>query len=214
MADHDPSGSTPPAPPPPPIGTATPVGRERQWWKRPVPLWAVVLIGFVALVLGAAAASSPDEDEVASGEASDDAIATARIATLEDDLDERDQTITSLEDELDEVEATTTTRRVTTTTSTTTTAAPATAPPPPPATSATVLMPDVVCSNLQDAQNEIQRAGVYLSYSEDATGRDRNQVIDSNWLVIRQTPTPGTPIGEGDPLLYVVKYGETNDCGQ
>ncbi len=74
-------------------------------------------------------------------------------------------------------------------------------------------MPDVVCRNLQDAQNEIQRSGVLLSFSEDATGAGRNQVVDSNWLVVRQTPAPGAPIAEGEPLLYAVKYGEANPCG-
>ncbi len=74
-------------------------------------------------------------------------------------------------------------------------------------------MPDVTCRNLQEAQDTIQRAGVFFSGSEDATGAGRMQIIDSNWVVVRQTPTPGTPIGEGDALLYVVKYGEPNPCG-
>ena len=74
-------------------------------------------------------------------------------------------------------------------------------------------MPDVMCRNLQEAQDTIQRAGVFFSRSEDATGADRNQVIDSNWLVVGQTPAPGSPIGEGDAVLSVVKYGEANPCG-
>jgi beta-lactam-binding protein with PASTA domain len=74
------------------------------------------------------------------------------------------------------------------------------------------LMPDVVCMNLQDAQDEIQDHGVFFSGSVDATGQGRNQVIDSNWVVVDQSPTPGSPIGEGDAELSVVKYGETTDC--
>ncbi len=74
------------------------------------------------------------------------------------------------------------------------------------------LMPDVICMNLQDAQDEIQDHGVFLSRSVDATGQGRNQIIDSNWVVVDQTPAPGSPISEGDAELSVVKDGETNDC--
>jgi hypothetical protein len=75
------------------------------------------------------------------------------------------------------------------------------------------LMPQVVCMNLQDAQNEIQDHGVFFSRSEDATGRGRNQIIDRNWQVVGQSPDAGVPIGEGDATLSVVKYGEQpNPC--
>lgn len=75
------------------------------------------------------------------------------------------------------------------------------------------LMPDVVCMNLQVAQDHIQaETGVFLSLSEDATGADRMQIVDSNWLVVAQRPAPGTPIGEGDAVLSAVKVGEPNDC--
>ncbi|MBB5912609.1 hypothetical protein BJY24_001476 [Nocardia transvalensis] len=67
--------------------------------------------------------------------------------------------------------------------------------------------------NLQDAQNTIQAAGVFLSRSRDATGAGRKQVLDRNWIVVAQTPTPGTPVGEGEAVLSVVKYGEPNSCG-
>jgi beta-lactam-binding protein with PASTA domain len=75
-------------------------------------------------------------------------------------------------------------------------------------------MPDVVCMNLQDAQDYIQASGVFYSRSDDATGDGRMQIIDSNWQVVAQSPASGTPFGEGDALLYVVKYGEQpNPCG-
>ena len=74
------------------------------------------------------------------------------------------------------------------------------------------LMPDVICMNLQDAQDEIQDHGVFLSGSVDATGQGRNQIIDSNWVVVDQSPAAGSPIGEGDAELSVVKFGETNEC--
>jgi hypothetical protein len=89
---------------------------------------------------------------------------------------------------------------------TTTTSTAPLAPAPPPAE--TALMPSVVCMDLQAAQNAIQRQGVFYSRSFDATGAGRRQIIDSNWLVVSQDPAPGTPIGEGDAILGVVKFGE------
>lgn len=74
------------------------------------------------------------------------------------------------------------------------------------------LMPDVVCMDLQQAQNEIQDHGVFFSRSEDATGEGRRQIIDSNWIVVGQTPAAGTPIGERDAVLSVVKDDEPNSC--
>lgn len=73
------------------------------------------------------------------------------------------------------------------------------------------LMPDVVCMNLQEAQDEIQDHGVFFSRSEDASGRGRSQLIDSNWIVVGQTPAVGTKIGEGDAVLSVVKIGESTN---
>ncbi len=74
------------------------------------------------------------------------------------------------------------------------------------------LMPDVICMNLQEAQDEIQDHGVFLSKSEDATGEDRMQMNDSNWVVVDQTPAPGTPIEEGEAVLQVVKYDDPHPC--
>jgi len=71
------------------------------------------------------------------------------------------------------------------------------------------LMPNVVCMNLQEAQDEIQDHGVFYSRSEDATGQGRMQIMDSNWIVIGQKPAVGTKIGEGDAVLSVVKIGES-----
>ncbi|MFD6354618.1 hypothetical protein [Nocardia tengchongensis] len=89
-----------------------------------------------------------------------------------------------------------------------------TTPPPTSAAAAApaAVMPAVVCMNLQDAQNKIHAAGVFYSRSKDATGKSRHQVIDRNWLVVAQSPSPGTTFGEGDAILSVVKYGEPNNC--
>ncbi len=73
------------------------------------------------------------------------------------------------------------------------------------------LMPDVLCMTLQEAQDEIQDHGVFFSRSVDATGQDRMQLLDSNWIVIGQAPSAGTAIGEGDAILSVVKIGESTN---
>ena len=71
------------------------------------------------------------------------------------------------------------------------------------------LMPNVLCMNLQEAQDEIQDHGVFFSRSQDASGQDRFQMNDSNWIVVDQSPSVGTSIGEGDAMLSVVKIGES-----
>ncbi|MCX5045528.1 hypothetical protein OG921_20390 [Aldersonia sp. NBC_00410] len=91
-------------------------------------------------------------------------------------------------------------------------AEPAAAAVPVAAPAASALMPAVVCMNLQSAQDTIQAAGVFYSRSEDATGAGRMQISDRNWVVVGQRPDPGTPIGEGDAMLSVVKIGERGDC--
>ena len=73
-------------------------------------------------------------------------------------------------------------------------------------------MPDVVCMNLQDAQNAIQAAGVFYSDSVDATGRGRMQVNDSNWIVTDQSPAAGSDISGTTPMLSAVKLDEPNNC--
>ena len=90
------------------------------------------------------------------------------------------------------------------------TAAPTTTAAPAPA--ATAIMPDVVCMNLQAAQNKIQENGVFYSDSFDATGEGRMQINDSNWIVVSQTPSAGSPITEGSANLGAVKEGEPNPC--
>jgi beta-lactam-binding protein with PASTA domain len=76
------------------------------------------------------------------------------------------------------------------------------------------VMPDVVCMDLQAAQDTLQSADFFLLASKDAIG-DRHQILDRDWVVIGQTPAAGT---HGFPTtrvtLTVVKYGEpTGDSG-
>ena len=89
------------------------------------------------------------------------------------------------------------------------TTSPPAAPAPAPAPA---VMPDVVCLDLQQAQDTIQGAGVFFSRSDDATGQGRAQVLDRNWIVVAQTPAAGSPVGELEAVLSVVKDDEPNPC--
>jgi len=75
------------------------------------------------------------------------------------------------------------------------------------------IMPNVICLTLQKAQDLIQDQGVYFSRSEDATGQNRNQIMDSNWIVVDQNLKPGEQFSEGDAVLQVLKTDEVNDRG-
>lgn len=104
-------------------------------------------------------------------------------------------------------------------TSTTTTTEPTTTTDPPPERNILGgdspedrLMPDLVCFDLQAAQDEVQDHGVFFSRSEDASGEGRRQLWDRNWVVVDQDPAPGTPIGEGDAVFYVLKDDEPHGC--
>ncbi|MEV0135454.1 PASTA domain-containing protein [Dactylosporangium sp. NPDC050688] len=69
-------------------------------------------------------------------------------------------------------------------------------------------VPDVLCMNLQEAQDELRAAG-YRTTSEDHTTQGRRQVLDRNWLVVAQSPKAGTPAEKGTQVVMeVVKYGE------
>jgi hypothetical protein len=75
------------------------------------------------------------------------------------------------------------------------------------------LMPDVLCLDLQEAQDTIQETGIFYSRSVDATGAGRRQVWDRNWVVVEQSPAAGETIGEGEAVLSVVKDDEPSGCG-
>jgi hypothetical protein len=86
------------------------------------------------------------------------------------------------------------------TTVTVTVTAPAATPPAGPAAAApqaSWIMPDLVGSGLQDAQDTIQRLtgyGIAVTTSHDATGAGRMQVSDRNWKVCSQSVAPGERI--------------------
>jgi hypothetical protein len=59
------------------------------------------------------------------------------------------------------------------------------------------VMPNLVGSNLQDAQNAMQKLTgdpVFLTSSHDATGKSRQQVADRNWKVCGQNVAAGSSI--------------------
>jgi hypothetical protein len=82
---------------------------------------------------------------------------------------------------------------VTTTTSTLVT----TPSPKPDGRPRTWTMPDLTGSNLQDAQDTIQKLtdnAIFVTTSHDATGARRQQVLDRNWKVCSQNVPPGKTI--------------------
>ncbi|MBL7498320.1 hypothetical protein I6A84_33850 [Frankia sp. CNm7] len=87
---------------------------------------------------------------------------------------------------------------------------PATQQPTEPPTSAApvfVTVPNVVGRDLQSAQEELFPP--LRSTSIDATGQNRAQLWDRNWIVVRQEPPAGTEVTVlTDVKLYVVKEGE------
>jgi hypothetical protein len=71
------------------------------------------------------------------------------------------------------------------------------------------VVPRVTCTNLQDAQNALQAAGFTNLASIDGRGQGRHQLLDRDWLVIRQSAAPGSRPAAGTRIvLTAVKYGE------
>ena len=67
------------------------------------------------------------------------------------------------------------------------------------------LMFDATCMDLQLAQDTVQaELNIFFSSSEDATGRDRMQVLDRNWIVLDQTPPPGSPVTDDAEISFIV----------
>jgi PASTA domain len=58
----------------------------------------------------------------------------------------------------------------------------------------TFVMPNLVGKNLQKAQDDLQSLGSYLLDEQDATGKGRITVLDSDWKVCGQKPTPGAKV--------------------
>ena len=76
-------------------------------------------------------------------------------------------------------------------------------------------VPNVVCKDLQSAQDALQSAGFFNLHSKDGSGKGRLQILDRNWVVIAQSvPVGATPGLEASITLTAVKFGEpTGDSG-
>ncbi|MGC5011650.1 PASTA domain-containing protein [Streptosporangium sp. DT93] len=71
------------------------------------------------------------------------------------------------------------------------------------------VLPDVVGMNLQKGQDAMQAAGFHVLNDKDATGQNRFQVYDRNWVVTRQSPAAGRKVPVDTLItLYAKKIGE------
>jgi beta-lactam-binding protein with PASTA domain len=71
------------------------------------------------------------------------------------------------------------------------------------------VIPDVVCMDLQLAQDKAQAAGIYRVEARDVSGQHRHQADDQNWVVVSQTPPPGTRPKRPRLVLEVRHYGDS-----
>jgi beta-lactam-binding protein with PASTA domain len=81
---------------------------------------------------------------------------------------------------------------VTSVTTVTATQSPAPSKLTPPPSTQNGVVPNVVGLNHQLAQDTMQAAGFYFLTEEDATGQGRALLNDRNWVVVSQSPAPGT----------------------
>jgi hypothetical protein len=71
------------------------------------------------------------------------------------------------------------------------------------------VVPNVVCAELQAAQDALRSSGFYVLTSTDGTGQGRIPVMDRNWVVIAQSVKAGESPGLTTHItLTVVKHGE------
>jgi len=85
----------------------------------------------------------------------------------------------------------------------TTTAAPATATQAKPSSS--IVVPNGVGMDYQQAQDIWRAAGLHVFPAVDGLGAHRLPVIDSNWVVLSQDPPAGTEVERGSFITATVK---------
>ena len=70
-------------------------------------------------------------------------------------------------------------------------------------------LPNVVGMNLQAGQDTLQAADFYVLNDKDATGQNRLQIFDRNWVITRQSPAAGRMVSTDTLItLYAKKIGE------
>ncbi|WP_189240508.1 PASTA domain-containing protein [Planomonospora parontospora] len=73
----------------------------------------------------------------------------------------------------------------------------------------TRVLPNVIGMSLQEGQDTMQAAGFYVLNDKDATGQNRFQVSDRNWVVTDQSPAAGVSVSTNTLItLYAKKIGE------
>lgn len=70
---------------------------------------------------------------------------------------------------------------------------------------AKVKVPSGVGLDYQSAQDQWRAAGLHVAPAKDATGAHRIPVIDSNWIVVSQSPKAGATVDEGSFITATVK---------
>jgi hypothetical protein len=68
------------------------------------------------------------------------------------------------------------------------------------------VVPDMNCMDLRLAESKAAAAGYNNLSSQDATGRGRRQYVGRNWVVVAQTPAPGTKAKSATRLTFKVLY--------
>jgi glucose/arabinose dehydrogenase len=72
------------------------------------------------------------------------------------------------------------------------------------------VVPNVVGKDLQLAQDTMQAAGYFNLDSRDTTGQGRQQILDRNWKVCKQSVPPGAKVVPGELIvLDAVKQDES-----
>lgn len=202
MTDHEPTQPIPNLDRAAAVPGATPASRKPRWWRR---TWVIASCTFVlGLILGSPG-EAPQEGAAAASSATPTATATATVT--ETAPAPAPATVTE-----------------TAPPAPAKTVMPEPAEEPKPRGQAansgsttrgrTFVLPDATGQNLQVAQDNAQEASgdpLFVSFSEDATGADRAQILDSGWVVCSQKPVSGTEVKRSAFVTYfVVRAGE--DC--
>ncbi|MEV6640784.1 PASTA domain-containing protein [Amycolatopsis sp. NPDC051371] len=72
-----------------------------------------------------------------------------------------------------------------------------------------IKVPDVSGMNHQDAQDTMQRAGLYNLREVDGTGQGRMLVLDRNWVQTGQDPAAGTEV-PADAVITLTAVKKTD----